>query len=42
MVRQWLFNRFTMTFGSIAVVIIAWNVYVAGNNDGVLQRLQYA
>ncbi len=36
MVRQWLFNRFTMTFGSIAVVIIAWNVYVAGNNDGVL------
>lgn len=36
MVRQWLINRFTMTFGSIAVVIIAWNVYVAGNNDGVL------
>ena len=36
MVRLWLINRFTITFGGIAVVIIAWNIYVAGNNDGVL------
>ena len=34
--RRWLINRFTLTLGGIAVVIIAWNLYVAGNNDGVL------
>ncbi len=29
-------NRFTVTFGSIAIVIVAWNIYIVGNNDGIL------
>ena len=34
--RQWLLNRFTLTFGTIAIAIVAWNIYVAANNDGIL------
>ena len=37
--RKWLINRFTITFGILAVVIVSWNVYVAGNNDGNLTGL---
>jgi hypothetical protein len=29
-----LFNRYTVVFGTIAVVVIAWNLYVATHNDG--------
>ena len=36
MSRTWLVNRFTLTFGGIAVVVLLWNLYVAGNNDGIL------
>ena len=32
----WIANRFTITFGSMAVVIFAWNAYVAANNSGEL------
>ena len=31
-----LLNRYVITFGSIAVLVAAWNVYVAMNNDGVI------
>ncbi len=34
--RPWLINRFLITFGAIAVVIVTWNIYVADNNDGIL------
>lgn len=30
-------NRFTLTFGIIAVVILVWNIYVASNNGGRLE-----
>lgn len=32
--NPWIRNRFTLTFGAIAIVVLAWNVYVAFNNDG--------
>lgn len=32
--RTLLINRFTLTFGGIAVVAIAWNIFVAFNNGG--------
>ena len=34
--RPLLINRFTITFGSIAVAIFAWNLYVLANDDGLL------
>lgn len=36
MTRKWLINRFTLTFGILAVAIGGWNIYVAGNNGGLL------
>jgi hypothetical protein len=36
MMRKWLINRFTITFGTLAVAIGGWNIYVAGNNGGLL------
>ena len=30
----WIRNRFTLTFGSIALAVIVWNIYVANNNGG--------
>jgi hypothetical protein len=32
--RGILLNRYTMTFGAIAVVAIAWNIYVVTHSDG--------
>jgi Carboxypeptidase regulatory-like domain len=32
----WLINRVTITFGAIALVVLAWNLYVAANDDGIL------
>jgi hypothetical protein len=34
--KDWLVNRVTITFGTLAVVIFGWNLYVAANNDGYL------
>lgn len=34
--RTLLINRFTLTFGSIAVLVIAWNIVVAFNNGGTV------
>jgi len=34
--RGWLVNRVTVTVGLIAVVVIAWNLYVQAHDDGVL------
>lgn len=36
MVRRWLFNRFSITFGAFAVLIALWNVYVEANNSGLI------
>lgn len=33
----WLINRVTVTFGLIAAVVIAWNLYVAAHDDGILE-----
>jgi hypothetical protein len=33
---NWLVNRVTITFSVIAIVVIAWNLYVAGHDDGIL------
>jgi hypothetical protein len=33
---SWLVNRVTITFSVIAIVMIAWNLYVAAHDDGVL------
>ena len=32
---SWLFNRWIVTFGTIAVVSALWNLYVVFNDDGV-------
>ena len=32
----WLVNRVTVTFSAIAIVVIAWNVYVVAHDDGIL------
>ncbi len=34
--RPWLINRVTVTFGTIALVILLWNLYVIANDDGIL------
>ena len=34
--RGWLLNRFTLTFGTIGLVIVLWNVYITQNDDGIL------
>lgn len=32
----WLCNRYTLTLGSIALLALTWNIYVALNNDGII------
>jgi hypothetical protein len=32
----WLRNRYTLTLGSIALLVGVWNIYVALNNDGII------
>ncbi len=34
---SWLNNRFVYTFGGIALAALAWNVYVADNNGGLIE-----
>ena len=36
MFRTLLLNRYTLTFGSIAVIAAIWNLYVAFNNGGII------
>jgi hypothetical protein len=36
MLRSVLYNRYTITFGTIALLAIVWNVYVLFNNDGIV------
>jgi hypothetical protein len=35
--RGWLINRATLTFGTIALIALGWNLYVAAHDDGILQ-----
>ena len=35
--RSWLINRVTLTFGTIALIALGWNLYVAAHDDGILQ-----
>jgi hypothetical protein len=35
--RGWLLNRVTLTFGTLALVVLGWNLYVAAHDDGILQ-----
>ena len=32
--RAWIFNRFVITFGGFAVLVVVWNIYISFNNDG--------
>ena len=32
----WLRNRYTLTLGSLAILAVSWNLYVALNNDGII------
>jgi hypothetical protein len=34
--RAWLLNRFVLVPGVIAVIVAAWNLYVATHNHGVV------
>ena len=35
--KGWLVNRVTITFGLIAIVVVAWNLYVRAHDDGILE-----
>lgn len=35
--RSWLANRFVAVPLAIAVVVVAWNVYVSGHNGGIVR-----
>ena len=37
MLRKVLVNRFTITFGGIAVAVVLWNLYIVQNDDGMLR-----
>jgi hypothetical protein len=34
---SWPRNRFVYTFGGIALAVVLWNVYVAFNDDGLIE-----
>src|SRR5579864_2588004 len=34
--RGWLLNRFVLVPGAIAVVIVAWNIYVSTHDHGIV------
>ena len=36
MKRTFFLNRYTVTFGSFAIVAALWNLYIAFNNDGII------
>jgi hypothetical protein len=33
---SWFRNRFVITFGGTAILVLLWNVYVSFNDDGIL------
>jgi hypothetical protein len=35
--RALLVNRYTLTFGTIGLVVLAWNLYVAAHDEGILE-----
>ena len=35
--RNWLINRVTITFATILVVVVAWNLHVGAHDDGILE-----
>lgn len=35
--RPFLLNRYTITFGTIAIVTLVWNLYIAMNDDGIIK-----
>ncbi|WP_316976853.1 carboxypeptidase-like regulatory domain-containing protein [Shumkonia mesophila] len=35
--RAFLLNRYIVTFGSVAAVALAWNLYIAMNDDGIIR-----
>ena len=36
MKRTFFLNRYTVTFGSFAIMAALWNLYIAFNNDGII------
>jgi len=40
--RGWFVNRVTFTFAVIAVIVVAWNLYVAAHDDGRLEGVVHA
>lgn len=34
---SFLLNRYIVTFGTVAVVTIAWNIFIAFNDDGIIR-----
>ena len=34
---SWIRNRFVLTFGGIALAALVWNIYVAFNDDGLIE-----
>ena len=36
MLKIILYNRYTVTFGTIGLLAIVWNAYVMFNNDGII------
>jgi len=35
--RALLLNRYTVTFGTVAIVTLVWNLYIAMNDDGIIK-----
>lgn len=34
---RWLTNRFVVTFGGVALLAAAWNVYISYHDDGIIE-----
>ena len=34
---SWLNNRFVITFGTIAVLVVIWNIYIAFHDHGLIE-----
>ena len=32
----WLYNRYALTLGVIAILVVGWNLYVAFHQDGII------
>jgi hypothetical protein len=35
--KRYILNRFTLSFGSIAIIAMLWNGYVSLNDDGMIE-----